>query len=221
MVFGTEVINSDYHDFADGPLAAMFVPIPYAASIVPPEISSQLDNAAERQYMFAFIGTTNVSVWLNQRSRVVDALQQRTDSFVRIPEKRHRVKESEFDVYRNSKFCPAPGGDSRSSKRFYDGIVHGCIPVVCDKAFPLPFHSQTPILNVVQYIDCSTPKSISEALDGLARRQARIRRRTQAAMEDVRASYNYSSCQLMGHLLQEVKNRQSLPLLFSDFVSEV
>lgn len=164
LIFGTEAINSDYSDYGSGPIQAMFVPIPYLASPVTSiDGDGKKKGGAKRQYMFSFIGTKNVSIWRNQRSMVMDVLQSRKDSIVHVPTgTRSNVTESEFDVYLDSNFCPSPGGDSRSSKRFFDAIVHGCIPVVCDKAFPLPFHSQTP-----SWTWCSTstapPRTLSVA----------------------------------------------------------
>ena len=216
LILGTEAMNSNYMDFSTGPLAAMFIPIPYAAS---PMSSSSYTNGRthSRKYMFSFIGTNNVSVWADQRHRVMSVLQRRNDSLVHIPETRIAVKANEFDIYLDSNFCPAPGGDSRSSKRFFDGIMHGCMPVVCDRAFPLPFHSQTPISKVVQYLDCSSEDEISRGLDALQARAAKLRLRAEDAMEAVKRSYNYSTCGLMGHLMREVKIRESLPLLFSSY----
>ena len=41
--------------------------------------------------------------------------------------------------YRKATFCPCPGGDSPSAKRFFDALHAGCIPVVLSHDFVWPF----------------------------------------------------------------------------------
>ena len=43
--------------------------------------------------------------------------------------------------YRKAAFCPCPGGDSPSAKRFFDALHAGCIPVVLSHDFVWPFLS--------------------------------------------------------------------------------
>ena len=40
--------------------------------------------------------------------------------------------------YRKATFCPCPGGDSPSAKRFFDAVHAGCIPVVLSHDFVWP-----------------------------------------------------------------------------------
>ena len=41
----------------------------------------------------------------------------------------------------NATFCPVPRGDSATSKRLYDCILHASIPVLISDHFPLPFQN--------------------------------------------------------------------------------
>ena len=41
--------------------------------------------------------------------------------------------------YHKATFCPCPGGDSPSAKRFFDALHAGCIPVVLSHDFVWPF----------------------------------------------------------------------------------
>ena len=41
-------------------------------------------------------------------------------------------------VYRQSTFCPCPGGDSPSAKRMFDALHAGCIPVILSHDFVWP-----------------------------------------------------------------------------------
>ena len=56
--------------------------------------------------------------------------------------KHYLSKQKEFSyvhAYRQSTFCPCPGGDSPSAKRMFDAIFAGCIPVVLSEDFVWPF----------------------------------------------------------------------------------
>ncbi|VEU38264.1 unnamed protein product [Pseudo-nitzschia multistriata] len=44
--------------------------------------------------------------------------------------------------YRQSTFCPCPGGDSPSAKRNFDSVFAGCIPVILSEDFVWPFTSE-------------------------------------------------------------------------------
>ena len=41
--------------------------------------------------------------------------------------------------FSKSKYCIIPRGDSASSKRFYDAVMYGCIPIIISDSFHLPF----------------------------------------------------------------------------------
>ena len=42
-------------------------------------------------------------------------------------------------AFRQSTFCPCPGGDAPSAKRMFDALFAGCIPVVLSEDFVWPF----------------------------------------------------------------------------------
>jgi hypothetical protein len=41
--------------------------------------------------------------------------------------------------YRQSSFCPCPGGDTPSAKRMFDALHAGCIPIILSEDFVWPF----------------------------------------------------------------------------------
>jgi hypothetical protein len=45
-------------------------------------------------------------------------------------------------AYRQSTFCPCPGGDSPSAKRMFDALFAGCIPVILSHDFVWPFTTE-------------------------------------------------------------------------------
>eukprot|EP00980_Cylindrotheca_fusiformis_P029974 scaffold24130_cov142-Cylindrotheca_fusiformis.AAC.4 len=47
-------------------------------------------------------------------------------------------------AYRHATFCPCPGGDTPSAKRFFDVILAGCVPVVLSHDFIWPFTKEIP-----------------------------------------------------------------------------
>lgn len=53
----------------------------------------------------------------------------------------HKMKNYAYG-YRQSTFCPCPGGDSPSAKRMYDALLAGCIPVILSHDFVWPFTTE-------------------------------------------------------------------------------
>ena len=47
-------------------------------------------------------------------------------------------------AFRQSTFCPCPGGDAPSAKRMFDALFAGCIPVILSLDFVWPFTNEIP-----------------------------------------------------------------------------
>ena len=91
----------------------------------------------------------NVSVFLvgsirKQRARLFEILKK-IDNSIGIIIKREKPKEMSYQIDKvpfylaNSKYCLVPYGDSPSSKRFYDAVNYGCVPVVISDPFKPAF----------------------------------------------------------------------------------
>jgi hypothetical protein len=53
----------------------------------------------------------------------------------------HNIKNYAYG-YRQSTFCPCPGGDSPSAKRMFDALLAGCIPIILSHDFVWPFTAE-------------------------------------------------------------------------------
>ncbi|KAL3921094.1 MAG: hypothetical protein SGILL_002932 [Bacillariaceae sp.] len=53
----------------------------------------------------------------------------------------HKLKNYAYG-YRQSTFCPCPGGDSPSAKRMFDALLAGCIPIILSHDFVWPFTTE-------------------------------------------------------------------------------
>jgi hypothetical protein len=53
----------------------------------------------------------------------------------------HDIKNYAYG-YRQSTFCPCPGGDSPSAKRMFDALLAGCIPIILSHDFVWPFSAE-------------------------------------------------------------------------------
>ena len=59
-----------------------------------------------------------------------------------LPGSRYIKHEYYIKAMRRSVFCLAPRGDTRSSKRVFESISHGCIPVIISSGICLPYSRQ-------------------------------------------------------------------------------
>jgi hypothetical protein len=47
-------------------------------------------------------------------------------------------------AFRHATFCPCPGGDTPNSKRYFDAVLAGCIPLILSRDFVWPYSSDIP-----------------------------------------------------------------------------
>ena len=47
-------------------------------------------------------------------------------------------------AFRHATFCPCPGGDTPNSKRYFDAIMAGCIPLILSQDFVWPYSNDVP-----------------------------------------------------------------------------
>lgn len=59
--------------------------------------------------------------------------------------KRHLPKGYHFPhAFRHATFCPTPGGDTPNSKRYFDALMAGCIPLILSQDFVWPNSAEIP-----------------------------------------------------------------------------
>eukprot|EP00730_Choanoeca_flexa_P009371 TRINITY_DN12636_c1_g1_i2.p1 TRINITY_DN12636_c1_g1~~TRINITY_DN12636_c1_g1_i2.p1 ORF type:complete len:439 (+),score=71.28 TRINITY_DN12636_c1_g1_i2:1115-2431(+) len=95
----------------------------------------------ERPYNFCY-SATNLNP---SRQYTADLLMARDDSYLHSNCRATRAKvmadlqQKSTDLYSRCRFCPVPRGDAQCDIRYYDTMRAGCIPIVYEKARPLPF----------------------------------------------------------------------------------
>ncbi len=47
-------------------------------------------------------------------------------------------------AFRHATFCPCPGGDTPNSKRYFDAVLAGCIPLILSRDFVWPYSADIP-----------------------------------------------------------------------------
>ena len=79
-----------------------------------------------------------------QRKQIFDLMKEINNSYPMIM-RRSNVNKTKKQLHSvpyvmsKSKYCIVPRGDTPSSKRFYDAVVYGCIPVIISDGYELPF----------------------------------------------------------------------------------
>jgi hypothetical protein len=77
-------------------------------------------------------------------------------------------------MYKQSTFCPSPGGDSPSAKRMFDAIFAGCIPVILSHDFVWPFSTDTRQRNIPKDSWLLDPAEFSIRLNATNYKSARF-----------------------------------------------
>jgi hypothetical protein len=67
--------------------------------------------------------------------------------------------------YRQSTFCPCPGGDSPSAKRMFDALLAGCIPIILSHDFVWPFTAEFD--RRASSASNSTAKTLTQTINGV------------------------------------------------------
>lgn len=111
--------------------------VPYYSKF--PDYPATLDKILnKRKYFIYYVGSNR-----RQRERMVNSLQNLSDSYIKVFRRYRRENAEELKklpkMMSQSKYCLVPKGDTPSSKRFYDAIIYGCIPVVISDHFQPAF----------------------------------------------------------------------------------
>ena len=134
----------------------------------PPVISRILkETETRRPFRFAFVG----GIVNAERRRLVDDLRIRDDSYVRASCRDQRYVAFDMDletVYSSADFCIIPSGDAYSSRRTFDALRMGCIPVVTNPLMLLPFADKVDYSSFVVYLDAGQRADIGFQLDALS-----------------------------------------------------
>ena len=101
--------------------------------------STKVNFSAPRKYSVFLSGS-----YRKQRQRIFDLMKQIKNSYPLIM-RRSKIEQTKKQLYQvpyimaQSKYCIVPHGDTPSSKRFYDSVIYGCIPVIISDGYDLPF----------------------------------------------------------------------------------
>lgn len=115
-----------------------FFAIPYL-SYFKHYLPSKVNFSAKRNYSVFMSGSAKF-----QRPRIFDLMKKIPNSYS-FEMKRSLVNQMAEQLHEipyamaKSKYCVVPRGDSPSSKRFYDAVVYGCIPIIIADNFSLSF----------------------------------------------------------------------------------
>ena len=99
----------------------------------------KVNNSKERNISVFLVGSLR-----RQRAKLFEILKKINDSLGIIID-RKKQKDLTYQLNKipfylaNSKYCLVPYGDSPSSKRFYDAVNYGCVPVIISDPFKPAF----------------------------------------------------------------------------------
>ena len=113
--------------------------IPYLTNF-PHFPASEVNFSAPRKN-FVFLSGS----YRHQRKQIFDIMATMNNS-VSVVMNRDNRKEIRRQVHNvpyimsQTKYCLIPYGDSPTSKRFFDSVIYGCIPVIISDNYEIPFH---------------------------------------------------------------------------------
>ncbi len=116
----------------------------------------------------------------------------------------------------SSRFCLVARGITLWTRRLFEAILGGCIPVLVNDDLVLPFEQQLDYLDFVVRIPEAESKTLLPTLVGMSNRE--ISRRCDA-MRAVRSAFSYDASQgkALEHILRELARKSSY-LTGEDFV---
>lgn len=120
-----------------------------------------------RPFRFALVG----GIINAERRRLVRALEGRSDAFVRAACRDSRYAAIAMDlesIYASADFCIVPMGDTLSSRRTFDALRMGCVPVLTSPLMQLPFPDEIDYGDFVRFVDAGDGADIAAQLDALA-----------------------------------------------------
>ena len=172
---------------------------PVRSRVIAVEGHQGYEKNSKRAFRFAFVG----GIINAERRRLVRALRNRQDVFVRAGCRAERYDAFDMDlesIYASADFCIVPSGDAFSSRRTFDALRMGCVPVLTNPLMLLPFPDQIDYDDFVLYLDAGRTADINAQLDHIvatsentgvpggtptsSRRQLAIEAAKSLAMED-------------------------------------
>jgi hypothetical protein len=172
---------------------------PVRSRVIAVEGHERYEKNPPRAFRFAFVG----GIINAERRRLVRALRIRPDVFVRAGCRAERYDAFDMDlesIYASADFCIVPSGDAFSSRRTFDALRMGCVPVLTNPLMLLPFPDQIDYDDFVLYLDAGRTADINAQLDHIvatsenagvpgvtptsSRRQLAIEAAKSLAMED-------------------------------------
>eukprot|EP00983_Pelagomonas_calceolata_P032155 1009502-Pelagomonas_calceolata.AAC.1 len=113
--------------------------VPYVVSN--PMILDDSGEFSHRPKLLSFVGTPRTRNRASNKFRrdLFSLLMRENDTFVFMVKERHFGLPDVSRVHRSSIFCAIPPGDTPNTKRLYDALFSGCIPVILSDDIQLPF----------------------------------------------------------------------------------
>jgi len=99
----------------------------------------------DRKYEVSFIGTLGRRTWVR---KILNLPSVQEKSFLYVVDSNNFGAVRSFDDYvkymTNSQYCLVLAGDSPSSRRLFDAIISGCIPILIGPEYTMPFEKLIP-----------------------------------------------------------------------------
>ena len=115
-----------------------FVSLPYISnySNFPP---SAIDFNKPKKYEIFLAGTN-----IKQMKEIFDIMSKMNNTYSMLMDRKNatQMKDQLYKtpyIMSETKYCIVPKGDTSTSKRFYDAILYGCIPVIISDKYEYPF----------------------------------------------------------------------------------
>ena len=117
--------------------------VPYLSNFS--QFPPSLVNFSKNRNITAFFSGSPIK----KRKQIFQIINEKIKNSLTIEMSRSNLDDIQKQLYKlpfilsKSKYCIVPRSDSPSSKRFYDSVIYGCIPIIISDHFELPFdHTQ-------------------------------------------------------------------------------
>ncbi|EAY04072.1 Exostosin family protein [Trichomonas vaginalis G3] len=155
-------------------------------TVMPYNSNFDFYESSSKQCITAFLtGQMTIASFDKRARNIRQALKEemrntKNTAVIETKRKSHFIAAEYFQIeslMRNSEFCPVPHGDGPQSKRLYDSMRTGCIPIVLSDEIRFPFESTfVDYKNVLIHIPQYEPQRIRDAF-AVANKKLRDRMR--------------------------------------------